>query len=217
MERFKKPVFLVTYGLILYFFLLRFDVFSGVMFKLLALTKPFIWGFALAYILNIPYTYFLNKVFKGHAHDPRYNLKKTLSLITSYLIFFLIIIFIFSMLIPQLGESIDIFLANSSDYYMTLQNYLMNIVSKLKLEPSIWQEIQKIISTLVDVLKGLLPSVIGLVTSTASSLVNLFCTLFISIYFLGSKDTLMSLITRSLDAFASSQLKSKLLLKYDVI
>ena len=44
MNRFKKPVFLVTYGLILYFFLLRFEVFSGVMLKLLNLTKPFIWG-----------------------------------------------------------------------------------------------------------------------------------------------------------------------------
>ena len=39
MNRFKKPVFLVTYGLILYFFLLRFEVFSGVMLKLLNLTK----------------------------------------------------------------------------------------------------------------------------------------------------------------------------------
>ena len=210
MERFKKPVFLVTYGLLLYFFLLRFDIFSDAMFKLLALIKPFIWGFALAYILNIPYTYFLKKVFKGHIRDPRYHLKKSLALVTSYLLFFLIIVFIFAMLIPQLAESIDIFLANSSDYYLTLQNYLMAIVNRLQLEPSIWQEIQKITSTLVEILKGLLPSVVGLVTSTASGLVNLFCTLFISIYFLASKETLISLVKRSLDAFASTKQKDKL-------
>lgn len=210
MNRFKKPVFLVTYGLILYFFLLRFEVFSGVMLKLLNLTKPFIWGFALAYILNIPYTYFLTKLFKSNKRDPRYKLKKSLSLIASYLIFFFIIGFIFSMLIPQLGESINIFMANSTEYYQTLQNYLTDIVTKLKLEPSIWNEIQKAIMSLVEVLKGLLPSLIGVVTSTASGLVNLLGTLFISVYFLASKETLMSLVTRTLDAFATTKTKTKL-------
>ncbi len=210
MNRFKKPVFLVTYGLILYFFLLRFEVFSGVMHKLLTLTQPFIGGFALAYILNIPYTYFLTKVLKSNRQDPHYKLKKSLSLVTSYLLFFFIIGFTFSMLIPQVGESINIFMANSSEYYQTLQNYLTDIVSNLKLEPSIWNEIQKAIMSLVELLKGLLPSLIGLVTSTASGVVNIICTLFISVYFLASKETLMSLVTRTLDAFATSKAKSKL-------
>lgn len=210
MNRFKKPIFLITYGLILYFFLLRFDVFSGVMQKFLSLIEPFIGGFALAYILNIPYTYFLTKVLKAHEKDPYYKWKKSLALISSYVIFFFIIGFIFSMLIPQLGESINIFMANSSAYYQTLQNYLTELVSKLQLEPSIWNEIQKAILSLVEFLKSLLPSLIGLITNTASSIVNLICTLFISIYFLASKETLFSLITRTLDAFASNKTKDRL-------
>lgn len=210
MNRFKKPIFLITYGLLLYFFLLRFNVFSSVMQKFLTLIQPFIGGFALAYILNIPYTYFLTKVLKSHTSDPYYKSKKSLSLILSYLIFFFIIGFIFSMLIPQLGESINIFMSNSSAYYQTLQNYLTDVVGKLQLEPSVWNEIQKAIMSLVEFLKSLLPSIIGLITSTASSLVNLICTLFISVYFLVSKETLFSLVTRTLNAFASNKTKDRL-------
>ena len=210
MERFKKPFFLVTYGVILYFFLLRFDSFSSTVGQLISLIKPFIWGFALAYMLNIPYMYFLNRVFKLKSEDRNTKLKKSLSLITSYTLFFLGIIFIFYMLVPQLAESINIFLDNSEDYYITLQTYLLNIVDKFEVNPEIWAEIEQVIATLVTVLKGLLPSVIGLVTSTASGLINLFATLFISIYFLSSKETLMSLVTRTLQAFTSFKIRSKL-------
>ena len=210
MERFKKPFFLITYGVILYFFLLRFDSFSSTVGQLISLIKPFIWGFALAYMLNIPYMYFLNRVFKLKPNDKNAKTKKSLSLVTSYTLFFLAIIFIFYMLIPQLAESIDIFVANSGAYYLTLQNYLLDIVDKFEVSPELWAEIEQIISTLVNILKGLLPSVIGLVTSTASSLVNLFATLFISIYFLSSKETLMSLLTRTLQAFAPRTLRDKL-------
>ncbi len=214
MNKYKKPVFLVTYGLLLYFFLLRLEFFSSFIGNFISLITPFIWGFALAYILNIPYQFFLTKLFHADVQKRSYRTKQTLSLVLSYVLFFLVIGLFFALLIPQLNDSINIFIANSNNYTVTLQNFMTGLVERLKLEPSIWREIENTLSSLTDMLmsffKNSLPSLLGFITATASSLINILATLFISMYFLASKESLMSLVSRSVNAFASPKVKMHL-------
>lgn len=210
MKKIKQPFWLITYGLILFFFLLRLDTFSGIAKEFINLANPFIWGFGLAYILNIPYNFFLTKVFKSNKKHKHYGLYKSFSLILSYVFFFCIIGFIIIMLIPQLLESINLFIANSGDYYASLQVFLESIISKIEINEDIWQYIQTALTHLIEALKNLLPSVVNLVSSTASSVVNLICTLFVSVYILASKDKLLDLVTRSTKAFASPRVQKYL-------
>lgn len=203
MNRIKKPFWLITYAIILFFFLLRLSTFSSIANHFFSLINPFLWGFALAYILNIPYEFFLSKVFKTTEAHPRYSLYKSLSLVLSYTLFFLFIGFIMVMLIPQLLASINLFIANSGDYYESMQSFLEDVIAKLKLQTTLWNEIENALMSLVNILKNLLPSVVTFITSTASSAINVICTLFISIYILSSKDKLLELLNRSLKAFSS--------------
>lgn len=210
MKKIKQPFCLITYGLILFFFLLRLDTFTNIAREFIVLANPFIWGFALAYILNIPYVFFLTKVFKANKEDKYYGLCKSFSLILSYVTFFFVIGFIIVMLIPQLFESINLFVANSGDYYVSLQAFLQDLISKVKLDTDLWQYVENGIMYLANVLKNLLPSVVTFVSTTASSVVNLVCTLFVSVYLLASKDKLLDLIARSTKAFASSKMQKRL-------
>lgn len=210
MQKFKQPFWLITYGLILYFFLLRLSTFSNIAGQFLELINPFLWGFALAYILNIPYVFFLNKIFKARKEQKNYKLLKSLSLILSYTLFFLGIGFIIVMLIPQLLESINLFVANSGDYYHDLQVLLQSIIEKIHLDANLWKKVQDTIMSMVNMLKDLLPSLVTFVSSTASSVFNLICTLFISIYILASKDKLLELIARSTKVFASVKTQQRL-------
>lgn len=203
MNQIKKPFWLITYAIILYFFLLHLSTFSSIAQHFLSLINPFLWGFALAYILNIPYEFFLNKTFKVNTSHPHYNLYKSLSIVLSYIIFFLFIGVIMVMLIPQLLSSINLFIEHSGEYYIGLQDFFEGLVAKLKLQPTLWNEIENAVMSMINLLKNLLPSVVTFVTSTASSAINLICTLFISIYFLSSKDKLLSLVRRSFKAFTS--------------
>lgn len=210
MQRLKQPFWLITYGLILFFFLLRLDTFSGITSQFFGLINPFLWGFALAYILNIPYEFFLSKIFKARSDSPRYKTYKSLSLILSYVLFFLGITFIIVMLIPQLLASITLFIDNSGSYYADLQLFFQDLLSKIQLKSTIWKELENAIMSLVNLLKNLLPSVLTFVTNTASSVINVIYMLFISIYILASKDKLMSLVGRSVKAFASPKLQDRL-------
>ena len=210
MKKTKHPFWLITYGLILFFFLLRLDTFSSVAKQFITIANPFIWGFGLAYILNIPYNFFLTKIFKSNKEHKYYGLCKSSSLILSYVSFFFVIGFIMVMLIPQLLESVNLFIENSGEYYNGLQVFLQDTISKVQLDENIWKYIENAITTLLNVLKNLLPSVFSLVSSTASSMVNLVCTLFVSVYILASKDKLIDLAIRSTKAFASPKIQVRL-------
>lgn len=210
MQRTKQPFWLITYGLILFFFLLRLDTFSSVGRHFIELINPFLWGFALAYLLNIPYEYFTFKLFKAHPEHPRYKTYKSLSLLLSYLIFFLFIGFTMILLIPQLLDSLNLFIENSSSYYNSLQHFLQDLVSKINIQSSVWDQLEKSILSFVSVLQNLLPSVLTFVTNAASSVFNVICTLFISVYILVSKEKLLSLISRTVKAFASTKWQKRL-------
>ena len=210
MKKLKQPFWLITYGLILFFFLLRLDTFSSIAKQFITLANPFIWGFALAYILNIPYEFFLTKLFKAKKDQKYYGLFKSCALILSYVVFFLAIGFVIVMLIPQLLESINLFIANSGDYYDSLHVFLQNIISKIEVDANLWQYVENGIMYLANALKNLLPSVMTFVSSTASSVVNIICMLFVSVYILASKDKLLNLVSRSTKAFASPKMQKRL-------
>ncbi|MBE6022874.1 MAG: AI-2E family transporter [Cellulosilyticum sp.] len=210
MQKLKQPFWLITYGLILFFFLLRFSTFSSVASQFFELVNPFLWGFALAYILNIPYEFFLKKMFKSSKEHKLYKMHRSFSLVLSYAVFFLGIAFIITLFIPQLLESINLFVANSGEYYTGLQAFFQDTINKLQLDTKLWKELENAIMSLANLLKNLLPSLVNIVSSAASSVFDLVCTLFISIYILASKDKLLNLIARSTKAFASSKMQKRL-------
>lgn len=210
MQKIKQPFWLITYGLILYFFLLRLSTFSSIAKQFLELITPFLCGFALAYILNIPYEFFLNKVFKAKKEQRFYSIYKLIALLLSYALFFFAIGFIIVLIIPQIIESVNLFINNSGNYYTTFQEFFQDILAKLQLETDLWTELENALMSLMNLLTDLLPSLVNFITSTASSAFDIICMLFISIYILASKDKLISLISRSVKAFASEKKQYRL-------
>lgn len=59
----KKPILLLTYGLLLFFILYRFSEVAGAVGTLLRILSPFLLGGALAFVLNIPMSFFERKLF----------------------------------------------------------------------------------------------------------------------------------------------------------
>lgn len=205
----KKPILLITYGLILFFILLNFNIITSFGQQLYSLISPFIWGFALAYLLNIPYKYILFHLFKAHPKDKNFGQKKALAILLSYVLFLLIIIFSFLLLIPQIVESISEFMGNFSGYYTSFEALASNILDKLQLQTTFWYEVQNTIVSyqkqLLQLINNLLPSLISVATGTANGIFNLIFTFILSAYFLGSKEKLILLIKNSANALTSKK------------
>lgn len=207
MQKIKKPILLITYGLILFFILLNFNIVTGFWKHFLGLVSPFIFGFALAYLLNIPYNYILTCLLKANPEDTHFARKKALSILLAYMLFFFIIIFSFLLLIPQLIRSINEFLSNFSGYYTSFEVLASNFVEKLKFQSFYWEDIQNALMSykdqLLSLINNILPSLINVATGTASGIFNLVFTLILSAYFLVSKEKLMELVRVSVNALTS--------------
>ena len=209
MQKTKKTVFIITYALILFFILLNFKTLTSFISAFFALISPFMWGLALAYLLNIPYTYIMDHILYAVPDDEYFGRKKALAIILSYILFILIITLSVSILLPQIISSSNEFINNFSGYYTSLEALFIELSQKITLTASFWSDIQNIIFSykqqLMQIVNSILPSIINVATGTANSIFNVIFTLILSAYFLASKEKLITLFKDSITAFASKR------------
>ena len=220
----KKNLILVSYALLLFFVLYNIKSVSNFVVNIYNILKPFILGFAIAYIVNIPYVFILNHIFKVHEIpnniDRKTSRKKLWSIVLAYLFFFVIIGFIAYMLIPQIFSSIQLFIENFSTYYDSLTKFVQEFVEGLHLKHDFWQEIQVKLpeykNQIMKAFNGQIPAIIEWATITATKIFNIVFAFLLSIYFIASKELLLSLISRSTRAFTRAKLYTKLVHYVDV-
>ena len=103
-NRQKLKVFLIS---ILFFFVLyRIENIGNALGSFMSIIAPFIIGFAIAFMVNLPLKFFEQKVFKKLIkNDNKKKLRSALSLVVSYVLIFLVIGLLLYLIIPQLANT----------------------------------------------------------------------------------------------------------------
>lgn len=214
MIKYRKQLFLITYALLLAFILIKFDRVGAVVKEFIVLIGPFIYGFALAYLISIPTKFFLDKLFKAKKGDKDYNKKRGVSILLSYITVFAVIVIVFAILIPQLAKSISIFIENMNNYTTQFEALSKGIVDKVNISEATWQQIQGFLmqskEQVMAILQGIIPSVIGVATGAFNGVFNTVFTLIISIYILISKDDLSALVAKTVEISVPTKVKDYL-------
>ena len=73
---FKSIVMLIAFAGLVTLLLTRLDLIALFFKEIFAVLTPFLVGFVLAYILNIPYQFFMNKAFKVFDKSEEKNISK---------------------------------------------------------------------------------------------------------------------------------------------
>lgn len=128
-------LFSVFSALILLFFAIyRWDYILGFIQTLFTIMMPFIYGVAIAYIMNPIVKFFESKVFnkllkkiKNKKKKDRKKLLRVLSLCTSTIIFFGLLITSVSFLIPELLKSIEMLILNINTYLSNSKELLIKL------------------------------------------------------------------------------------------
>ena len=128
-------LFSVFSALILLFFAIyRWDYIFGFIQTLFTIMMPFIYGIAIAYIMNPIVKFFENKVFnkllkkiKNKKKKDRKKLLRVLALCTSTIIFFGLLITSVSFLIPELLKSIEMLILNINTYLSNSKELLIKL------------------------------------------------------------------------------------------
>lgn len=207
-NKIKDYILLSTYIILLIFFFINIKDIINFLYKFLGILKPFIWGIAIAFILNIPV-----KLIERHLGNGKFfkGMKRSFSITLTFLVFILAITLFILFVIPQLLSSISTLMNSIPEYLSQFEKFLevnainnsqsqvmmQNIINELL---NMWKEILKVTSQIVGTSLGyLLDFTLGI----TYGVINFFLALILAIYMLASKEILISQLKLIIYAFVS--------------
>lgn len=223
----RKILLIITYTILLCFAIIKFDVLLNVLGYILNLLKPFIFGFCIAFILNIPLSRIENsfrkkdnkkkKVGNSRAKHEELATKKqkrtnpklrVLSIILSLLIFIGIIFLTLFLVIPEFINTISIFKDSIPSAFNTCQEWardLMSnnpeIVEKINEFKPDWQQIYDEAGTWIkSMASGIIGVSIDVIISIFSGIINFFMGIIFAVYMLMQKEKLTCQLKRVIRA-----------------
>ena len=87
--------------------------------------RPIVYGLVIAFIINLPMNFFYEKIFKKLIKDDKHDkLRKSLSLILSWIIFFAMVTLVLTVLIPELSRAVGVISTNIPVFMDSLTEFL---------------------------------------------------------------------------------------------
>ena len=228
-KNFKNVILWITYTVFLLFLMLNFKTVWSIFCDTISILRPILYGFVLAYLLNLPFNIFKNKLFKnlGNKCKPLEKLKTPLSIILSYILFAGFVTGLVAVLIPALTQSAEILVDSLPVYIAQVEDKLDDLVDYIYINYNInFNEGKTIelytdkllslissdnISKLIDTITGnIFPAAITTVKFLALEVYNWIVAIIISIYLLLSKDKLILQLKKIVTAYFKPNDKDKI-------
>lgn len=217
LEELKKWVIVVLIGVVAYWGLNNLKIIGGWLGNIYTVFSPFILGFVLAYILNIP-TMKIEKLLKKAIPDKYENNYKGLIRVVSITLSLLLLIGIFViiafLLIPELIENIELLMKNIPGLIDKVEVFAIDLLDKypevqLEIKNAFSQtgNVTKIVSS---ILNYILNGAIGFVSDFVSGFVTIFTGLIFAIYMLAQKESLSDKIKKLIMAYLDKKKYKKL-------
>lgn len=224
-QNIKKILLIITYTILLCFALINFKFVLNVIGYILNLLKPFIFGFCIAFILNIPLSKIENIILK--LKNNKKNKKKkeiqgvnkpnkkvrAFSIMMSLIIFIGIIFFTLFLVIPEFINTISILKENVPNAFDQAKEWTMNLMDS---NPRILEKINeikpdwnKVDASVTEFVKkaatGLIGFSIEFVVGVFSGLINFFMGIIFAVYMLSQKEKFLSQIKRICVTYISKE------------
>ncbi|WP_028044716.1 AI-2E family transporter [Candidatus Stoquefichus massiliensis] len=200
----KNMIILVTYIAVLILCLMNFKSIMSFIGQLFGIIEPFIIGFVLAFIFNIPMKYFIKKL-------PIQNekTKKLVSAILSVLLVIVILVVLIMVVLPQVIDNIRTLIDNMPTIFNQVEKWMDYFLTEVKISPDIMTKIEEFQQTfgktILSKLTTWVPGIALGVSHFTSGIINIFMGFVMAIYMLFSKDKLMRQVKKVGRAFLKDQ------------
>lgn len=207
----KRILGIITFALLLYWGLLHPSQVGAIFSGVFAVFAPFVMGFAIAFIVNVPLRTLEGlwpKVW-GKGYRPGHEkAKRPACLVLSILIVAGIIFALFFIVVPALSESFSNLAAQLPQYVRHLEALYFSLTELLAqhniMLPALELDLEKIYSTVLNFFtqygEALMDTTIGVTTSIVTVVVNFVLAFVFSLYVLGQKETLMRQSRKAVNA-----------------
>ena len=228
-HQFRNIMILITFTIVLIFFFIHLSDIWGILSNILRVLAPILYGLVIAYVLNYPYRFFQDKAFKkmGTKHKWLKKLRSPLALIVSYVIVFGVFVFLISILIPELSNSVTTLIDNIPLYAKTIKEgsdkvveFIKNMTGYNLYEFATYNDIVTFFtgdsakSFITNMLTNTLPSA---AFDIGYTLYNWILGIIISIYLLSSRDVLLRQTKKLIVAYLPEKVVAFLFKVGDVV
>ena len=191
--RMLSNLIIVLAGIAFYFRLYRFGEVWEKLAMVAGVASPFIVGFAIAYLLNTPTTFFEQKVYTGRKHS------RTLAIITVYALTAVVLGILLNLILPQVWASAVELVNNMSSYMRGLDALVQDLIVRFNLEgdgiDQLLADYKAFVADLTDLVIGqvrrALPQLLNFGMALGNGVVSALTTLIASIYMLAGKNRLI--------------------------
>lgn len=191
---------IVVFAGILFFLVLsNFGIVREKLDGFLKILAPFIVGFAVAYLLNTPMSFFERKIY--------YKLKRrrALAVLTVYLLAIAVVAVLLNLILPQVGQSISLLLGNMNTYAGNLNDLVEKLIEYFHLEGDSLNELvlyyQGLLKQLATMATQALPDLFNFGMAVGSGVISAITALISSIYMLVGKGRLVPQLKKIIYAF----------------
>lgn len=221
-DKLKKPIILILVALIGLCIVINIDTLWNVLGTIFRIINPFIIGGCLAFILNIPMSFFERKLIarkrkKNKNKNKKINkrLLRVLSIIFAIVVILLIVTFIFTLILPELVNVIGLLIDNIPYYVERITEFANKYDLNLPDLNSIIEEanldIEAVKQSLIGSIPSLLSSSISFVGSIISGISSFFIAIIFAIYILIDKEKLQAQVTKILYAYLKEEKVNKII------
>ncbi|MDE5932290.1 MAG: AI-2E family transporter [Lachnospiraceae bacterium] len=218
----KKIRGLILFTAVVCLAVVKMDVLLEGIFFLLSILRPFIYGAAIAFVLNIPMKAIEKSLFSKVKNPKVEKVKRPVSIFLAFAAVILVIVFVTVTVVPQvtktmieLGNKIPQFLVNAQIWLEELFAAQPQLVAQLEEFDPAEMNWDSIVNTVIDFLKNGLGNVVSSTVTVASTIiggvVNIFVALVFSFYILAQKEKLGSQFRRILHAYFPKKVYDKVL------
>ena len=191
----QNILIIITYIALLILGIINFKHIVNFLSSVIDILMPFIIGFILAFVLNIPMKYYYKK-----SNIKNEKNKKTIAAILAFLTFLAVIILLIIVIIPQVVENIKQLVTNMPDVIKQAKTWLDFILNEFNISSDVIKQAENMQNDVGKILFGYIsswaPNIASGVTSITTSIAHLFMGVIIAVYMLFSKEKLLSQINK---------------------
>ena len=217
----KEIMLLILFTAMVGLGVIHFSALLGILKSLFTMSKPFLTGACIAFVVNLPLKFLEEKVL-NRLGERAERIKRPLSICLSFLFIFAVVVLVVLTVIPQmgraftqLGQKIPVFLERTLNQAELLLADYPEILSWLNNLENVSLNWDSILGTAAGFLKNGVGSLLNSTVSVAGSLVggvvSGFIALIFSIYILSQKEKLGGQLRRILHAYCGDRAEQRIL------
>lgn len=212
----KKWMILILVAIVAYWGINNLNTLGNLINTIIDIIFPFILGGALAYILNIPMSFFERKftsTSKKKKAKKKTKLKRILAIILSVIVIVFILTLIITLIVPELVNIFNLLVDNIPYYVQEITKFAQNYSQEFPNINNFLQnlEVENLKKEAIDQGIKLLTSSISVITNVFSGIATFFIAIFFAMYILIDKEKLKEQTKKLIKAYLGEKRADKLI------